>query len=55
MAGPAMIEGGGLGKFSPKDIGPSNIQEKNGVIDVIAEDEEEATKMAKKMEGFKNL
>ena len=52
MAGPAMIEGGGLGKFSPKEIGPSNIQEKNGVIDFIAEDEKEATKIAKKILSY---
>ena len=32
MAGPAMIEGGGLGKVNPKDIGPAEEQEKLGVI-----------------------
>lgn len=31
MAGPAMIEGGGLGKFNPTDIGPINTQARNGV------------------------
>ena len=29
MAGPAMIEGGGLGLFKPSEIGPSDLQEKN--------------------------
>ena len=39
MAGPAMIEGGGLGLHKPNDIGPSNIHFENGVIDLLAEDE----------------
>ena len=34
MAGPAMIEGGGLGKFSPKDIGNVADHLKNGVVDI---------------------
>ena len=33
MAGPAMIEGGGLAKVDPKDIGTGAEQEKLGVID----------------------
>lgn len=48
MGGPAMIEGGGLGRFSAKAIGPSNEQNSNGVIDILVEDEEEAVEMAKK-------
>ena len=52
MAGPAMIEGGGLGKYDPKEIGPSNVQRKNGVIDYIAEDEEDATNIAKKILSY---
>ncbi len=52
MAGPAMIEGGGLGIFDPKEIGPSEIQEKNGVIDYLATDEEEATSIAKKLLSY---
>jgi acetyl-CoA carboxylase carboxyltransferase component len=31
MAGPAMIEGGGLGNFKPSDIGPIDMQASNGV------------------------
>ncbi|MEM1153146.1 MAG: carboxyl transferase domain-containing protein, partial [Pseudomonadota bacterium] len=46
MAGPAMIEGGGLGKFKPTDIGPIEEQQKNGVVDIVAEDEREATEIA---------
>ena len=48
MAGPAMIEGGGLGSFAPTDIGPIDVQSKNGVVDIIADDEQQATAYAKK-------
>ncbi len=47
MGGPAMIEGGGLGVFRPEEIGPVSIQEPNGVIDVVVEDEAEAVAVAK--------
>jgi len=47
MGGPAMIEGGGLGVFAPEDIGPMDIQTANGVVDILAEDEAEATRLAK--------
>ena len=52
MAGPAMIEGGGLGKVDPKDIGPGEEQEKLGVIDYLAEDEKDATRFAKKLLSY---
>ena len=48
MAGPAMIEGGGLGRFAAEDIGPSPVQEANGVIDIIAENENQAIALAKR-------
>jgi acetyl-CoA carboxylase carboxyltransferase component len=48
MAGPAMIEGGGLGVVKPTDIGPSAKQVKNGVIDILVENEQQAADMAKK-------
>lgn len=48
MGGPALVEGGGLGSFSPEDIGPSAIQFSNGVIDILVEDEAEATRTARK-------
>ncbi|MGH6958577.1 MAG: carboxyl transferase domain-containing protein, partial [Caulobacteraceae bacterium] len=47
MGGPAMIEGGGLGVFRPEDIGPTSVQEPNGVIDVLVEDEAEAVSAAR--------
>ncbi|QFU76621.1 biotin carboxylase [Halioglobus maricola] len=49
MAGPAMIEGGGLGSYAPKEIGPIEVHQGNGVLDLIAEDEEEATALARKV------
>jgi acetyl/propionyl-CoA carboxylase alpha subunit len=52
MGGPAMIEGGGLGVHSPKDVGPAAIQRKNGVIDVSVKDEVEATQVARKYLAF---
>jgi acetyl/propionyl-CoA carboxylase alpha subunit/acetyl-CoA carboxylase carboxyltransferase component len=47
MGGPAMIEGGGLGIFRPEEIGPVSVQEPNGVIDIVAEDEADAVRIAK--------
>ena len=47
MAGPAMIEGGGLGRFTPEQVGPTSMQGPNGVIDVLVKDEAEATRVAK--------
>ena len=51
MAGPAMIEGGGLGRFEPTEIGPVEVQSRNGVIDLLAEDEAEATACARALLG----
>jgi acetyl-CoA carboxylase carboxyltransferase component len=48
IGGPAMVEGGGLGIFRPEEIGPTDVQVPNGVIDILAADEEEATDLAKK-------
>jgi acetyl-CoA carboxylase carboxyltransferase component len=47
MGGPAMIEGGGLGTVRPEDIGPLDIQVGNGVVDVVAEDEADAVRLAR--------
>ncbi|WFU26226.1 carboxyl transferase domain-containing protein [Bradyrhizobium sp. CB1717] len=48
MGGPAMIEGGGLGVYHPAEVGPVTFQSPNGVIDILVEDEEEATRIAQK-------
>jgi acetyl-CoA carboxylase carboxyltransferase component len=47
MGGPAMIEGGGLGVFTPEEIGPRHVQVQNGVVDVEADDEADAVRLAK--------
>jgi acetyl-CoA carboxylase carboxyltransferase component len=52
MAGPAMIEGGGLGQFAPRDIGPIDVQSKNAVVDLVADNEEHATELAKKVISY---
>ena len=46
MAGPAMIEGGGLGSYKPTEIGPMDVQASNGVVDLVADDEAHATRLA---------
>jgi acetyl-CoA carboxylase carboxyltransferase component len=43
-----MVEAGGLGKYTPEDIGPIDVQCKNGVVDVRVADEDEAVRVAKK-------
>ena len=48
MAGPAMIEGGGLGVFKPEEVGPMSVQVPNGVVDILVRDEAEAVAVAKK-------
>ena len=47
MSGPAMIEGGGLGTFTPEQIGPSSVQSGNGVIDILVKDESHAVAAAR--------
>ena len=47
MGGPAMVEGGGLGVFKPEQIGPSEVQHGNGVIDVLVDDEAQAVAAAR--------
>lgn len=46
MGGPAMIEGGGLGRVESRAIGPAAMQAENGVVDVLVADEEAATACA---------
>ncbi len=48
MAGPVMIEGGGLGTFKPEDIGPMDVQTRNGVVDIAVADDAEAVAVARK-------
>lgn len=48
MGGPAMIEGGGLGIYTPEEVGPMSFQVPNGVVDILVKDEAEAVQVAKK-------
>ncbi|HET9691739.1 MAG TPA: carboxyl transferase domain-containing protein [Acidimicrobiales bacterium] len=52
MAGPAMIEGGGLGVVGPDDIGPLDVHVASGVVDVAVADEAEATDVARRYLGY---
>lgn len=52
MGGPAMIEGGGLGVFKPEEVGPTEVQVPNGVIDILVGDEAEGVAVAKKYIGY---
>lgn len=48
MGGPAMVEGGGLGKFTPEEIGPARMHYQSGVVDILVEDEIEAALTSRK-------
>lgn len=48
MGGPAMIEGGGLGIFTPEEVGPMEVQSANGVVDILVSDDAEATRVARR-------
>jgi acetyl-CoA carboxylase carboxyltransferase component len=48
MGGPAMIEGGGLGVYEPSEVGPIDVQDANGVVDLRVADDHEAVAAAKR-------
>jgi methylmalonyl-CoA carboxyltransferase 12S subunit len=52
MGGPAMIEGGGLGKVDPDEVGPLAMQAANGVIDLAVADEAAAVAATKRLLGY---
>ena len=52
MGGPAMIEGGGLGAVAPEAVGPLSTQAPNGVVDIEAADEPEATGLARRLLAY---
>jgi acetyl-CoA carboxylase carboxyltransferase component len=52
MGGPAMVEGGGLGRYAPEQIGPSAVQAASGVIDVLVDDEAEGVAAARRYLSF---
>jgi methylmalonyl-CoA carboxyltransferase 12S subunit len=52
MGGPVMIEGGGLGRFEPEEVGPIGVQSANGVVDLRVRDEAAATSAAKQLLAY---
>ena len=52
LAGPVMIEAGGLGACRPEEVGPAAMHASTGVVDLLAEDEEEATALARQVLGY---
>ncbi|MFY0408277.1 carboxyl transferase domain-containing protein [Solicola sp. PLA-1-18] len=52
MGGPAMVEGGGLGTYTPEQIGPVDVHRRTGVIHVLAADEAEAVATARDVVGW---
>ncbi len=52
MAGPAMIEGGGLGVTDPDEIGPTAMHARTGAVDVVVADEAEAATVARRYLGY---
>jgi len=47
-----MIEGGGLGQFSPEEIGPIEVQRANGVVDLAVTDDAAAVEAARRYLSF---
>jgi acetyl-CoA carboxylase carboxyltransferase component len=54
MGGPAMIEGGGLGVHAPAEVGPIEVQDANGVVDLRVADECAAVAAAKRYLSYFN-
>ena len=48
MGGPAMIEGGGLGVYDPGEVGPIDVQDANGVVDLRVADDRAAVEAARR-------
>jgi acetyl-CoA carboxylase carboxyltransferase component len=52
MAGPAMIEAGGLGVVAPEDVGPTAVQAAVGGVDVVVPDDTAAVAAARTALGL---
>ncbi|HEY5188876.1 MAG TPA: carboxyl transferase domain-containing protein, partial [Solirubrobacteraceae bacterium] len=52
MGGPAMIEGGGLGVFEAREVGPIDVQDANGVVDLRVADDAAAVAAARRYLSF---
>lgn len=48
LGGPVMIEGGGLGRVTPDEVGPAESGFASGVVDILVEDDLDAVTMARK-------
>ncbi len=52
MGGPAMIEGGGLGRVDADAVGPVDVMSANGVIDLRVADDSAAVAAARQLLGY---
>ncbi len=52
VAGPAMLAAAGLGEHAPEDVGPVDVQARNGVVDVVVPDEAAAVAVARQVIGY---
>ena len=52
LGGPAMIEGGGLGRVAPQDVGPVNVLAAAGAVDCVMPDEAAAVALARTLLGL---
>ena len=52
MGGPAMIEGGGLGRVDPDEVGPVAMQAGNGVLDLVVADEAAAVAATRQLLAY---
>ncbi len=52
LAGPVMIEGGGLGRYRPEEVGPIDVQVANGVVDLVATDEADGVRLARQVLSY---
>ncbi len=48
MAGPAMIEGGGMGTYAPEQVGPMSVHAPKGTVDLVVADEAAGVAAAKR-------
>jgi len=52
LGGPAMIEGGGLGRYEPEQVGPAAQLAAAGALDLLVADEAEAAARARQLLGW---
>jgi acetyl/propionyl-CoA carboxylase alpha subunit len=52
VAGPAMVEAGGMGVHRPEELGTHEAQVRSGAVDLTAQDEADAVRLARKYLGY---